>query len=396
MDHLAGNPLYTNHPMLDHRDVSVLEFPQRRVQPAGGEPTSALPFVVQVDDADTPSDMVDALILAAFVTGTQPYSRLVSLDRVRPEAPLLPAGARVLRAASHDGQEARLLAGDGWTARVVRWRGNRAQITVTAVTEELAREVIADAVRDATEPEPQEETSVRMGFWHAGLHGPHRSQRRISTPTWDEIRGNYAAGTGAALDRLFAVTPAGISGRIVLLHGPPGTGKTTLLRALARQWHAWCQFDCVLDPEILFGNPGYLMSVAVGDDHGDDEERRWRLLILEDCDELIRSGAKEATGQALSRLLNLTDGLLGQGRDVLVAITTNEDVARLHPAVVRPGRCLAQIEVGALSRSEAATWLGGTDGVGPDGATLAELYALKAGTATVVSEAPEPVSGQYL
>jgi hypothetical protein len=48
--------------------------------------------------------------------------------------------------------------------------------------------------------------------------------------------------------------------------------------------------------------------------------------------------------QALSRLLNLTDGLLGQGRKVLVAITTNEDLTRLHPAVVRPGRCLARIE----------------------------------------------------
>src|SRR5262249_22165954 len=75
----------------------------------------------------------------------------------------------------------------------------------------------------------------------------------------------------------------------------------------------------------------------------DDEPRRWRLLLLEDCDELIRGEAKRSTGQSLSRLLNLTDGLLGQGRDVLVAITTNEDVARLHPAVVRPGRCLARI-----------------------------------------------------
>jgi ATP-dependent 26S proteasome regulatory subunit len=68
-----------------------------------------------------------------------------------------------------------------------------------------------------------------------------------------------------------------------------------------------------------------------------------------DCDELIRGEAS----QPLSRLLNLTDGLLGQGRQVLVAITTNEDLRRLHPAVVRPGRCLAHIEFGSL-RSRAA------------------------------------------
>ena len=83
------------------------------------------------------------------------------------------------------------------------------------------------------------------------------------------------------------------------------------------------------------------------------------MLILEDCDELVASSAKERSGQGLARLLNLTDGLLGQGRSVLVAITTNEPVTRLHPAIVRPGRCIAQIEVGRLSASEARQWLDG-------------------------------------
>ena len=77
------------------------------------------------------------------------------------------------------------------------------------------------------------------------------------------------------------------------------------------------------------------MSVALGS--GDDDEPRWRLLMLEDCDELISGEAKASAGQSLSRLLNLTDGLLGQGRNALIAITTNEDLASLHPAVVRPG-----------------------------------------------------------
>jgi hypothetical protein len=95
-------------------------------------------------------------------------------------------------------------------------------------------------------------------------------------------------------------------------------------------------------------------------------------------------------------LLNLTDGLLGQGRDVLVAITTNEDLARLHPAVVRPGRCMASIEVPALPYREASGWLGTSAGIRPGGATLAELYALRDGDLCNV-EGSEPVlSGQYL
>jgi hypothetical protein len=351
--------------------------------PESTEPDATMPVILNLDDSNSHTDVLDVLSLRPFASGEQPWSRAKRLDRVRPEAPLRPAAARVIRVAYEDGKQSFLAVGDGWTLLTNRWRNGGAYLAVSAITEELAQSVIDESIKDATTPPPKpDESKVEMGFWHMSTHGPSRSVRVISADAWSDIRPNYTANVATALDLVMALRREEIPGRLLLLHGPPGTGKTTALRALARSWAGWCQADCVLDPERLFGDSGYLTRVAVGPDENNDndEKRRWRLLILEDCDELIRGEAKHAAGQGLSRLLNLTDGMLGQGRDVLVAITTNEDLARLHPAVVRPGRCLAQIEVGRLTKAEAVAWLGDQSGdIGPDGATLAELAALRKG-----------------
>ncbi len=194
-----------------------------------------------------------------------------------------------------------------------------------------------------------------------------------------------------------------LGGKLLLLYGPPGTGKTTALRALADTWRSWCRFDYVVDPERLFGSSAYLLKIALHDEEEDEEDQEEasngtmsRMLILEDCDELIAASAKERSGQGLARLLNLTDGLLGQGRSLLVALTTNEPVNRLHPAIVRPGRCIAQIEVGSLSAGEARKWLGGQTPQTGGGATLAELLSQREGARRERPTSPSPPVGQYL
>jgi hypothetical protein len=265
---------------------------------------------------------------------------------------------------------------DIWTA------GDDAERAL-AVAQQLAEQLRA--------PE-DDESIIPITFWALDPNRwPRAMRRNIETPSWASVSDNYAAETVAGMEQLLELndTP---EARLILWHGPAGTGKTHALRALGREWSDWCDVAFITDPEELVGgSPLYLLQVAQSaEGHSRAEaERRTKLVILEDSGELMSADARKSSGQGLSRLLNLTDGILGQGMRVMVLITTNEPVSTLHPAVVRPGRCLAEIGFPPLDPERANAWLErrGSGVTVEQPTTLAELYAITTGMHPTMSAA---------
>ena len=168
----------------------------------------------------------------------------------------------------------------------------------------------------------------------------------VETPNvhWDEVGGleevkqrlkeavEWPIKTPERFTRLGIQPPKGI-----LLHGPPGCGKTLLARAVATESEA--NFIAIRGPEIF--------SKWVGESEKAIREtfRKARLaapsiIFFDEFDALVPTrgggGDNRATERVISQLLTEIDGLLSLQNIVVIAATNRPDM--IDPAVLRPGR----------------------------------------------------------
>ncbi len=139
----------------------------------------------------------------------------------------------------------------------------------------------------------------------------------------------------------------------ILLHGAPGTGKTSMIKAIAGY----------LDYPIYYLSPGKLNKIEIAMSTLPDK----CLVVIEDIDSNSTTHSREVSSKdsssgeesmveaaiskfeavSLSEILNSLDGMFSAHGRILVATTNHRE--QLDKALIRPGRIDLQIEIGFVT-----------------------------------------------
>ena len=130
---------------------------------------------------------------------------------------------------------------------------------------------------------------------------------------------------------------------LLILWGEKGTGKTTYIRHLISSYP--CKKFVFIPSNLItmLGDPSFgnfLLSLQNS------------IIILEDCEAVIRSRKSNASASAVSLLLNMGDGLMSDDLGIKFICTFNEEVTNIDEALMRKGRLACMYEFKKLKSNK--------------------------------------------
>ena len=151
---------------------------------------------------------------------------------------------------------------------------------------------------------------------------------------------------------------------IIMLHGVPGTGKTSYIRTLIT---TATRKVIYVPNEIakMLGDPSFMTLLHANEG---------AILVIEDAEEIL-APREDGGNPAVSNILNLCDGILSDILSISVVATFNSSLNKIDSALRRKGRLIGEYEFKPLSQRKASVLMQSLykiDAQKP--MTLAEIY----------------------
>jgi transitional endoplasmic reticulum ATPase len=134
----------------------------------------------------------------------------------------------------------------------------------------------------------------------------------------------------------------------VLLHGPPGTGKTMIAKAVATETNA--HFTAINGPEVISKYYGE-SEKQLREIFDEAANNAPAIVFLDEIDSICpkrEDVSGEVERRVVAQMLTLMDGMQGRDNVIVIAATNRRDA--IDPALRRPGRFDREIEIGVPDR----------------------------------------------
>jgi len=154
---------------------------------------------------------------------------------------------------------------------------------------------------------------------------------------------------------------------IILLHGSPGTGKTSYLKYLTKH---------ISEKNILFIPPSMAEMLSEPSIIPFLMDNKNSILVIEDAERVIADREGNGSSAGVSNVLNITDGILGDCLNIQIIATFNMKRERIDQALLRKGRLIAEHKFENLNVEETNNLLKylGKDQIVEEGMSLADIY----------------------
>jgi hypothetical protein len=188
----------------------------------------------------------------------------------------------------------------------------------------------------------------------------------IENPTLD-LESNYGSDFVPVSNKIVTELNKNNNRGLVLLHGEPGTGKTTYIKWLVSQ---------IKDKNVIFVPPFLTEAITSPEFIPFLAQNNNSVLVIEDAERVVSERGNGGSAVGVSNILNMTDGIMGDIMKIQIICSFNMNRNKIDSALLRKGRLIAEHKFDALDVEHSNKLLNklGSESTTDKPLTLAQIY----------------------